>query len=160
MFEKQAHLPSANDDRRASNWALPHTDGSVTTDALLRGVDPRQACHRDGPRSDLRRLPENSYRRGGVVKRADRTRTTIFSHRDRRPDQAVPDGAPESLVSQMREKLIAGLHAAFLGGAADGLYFSCRRGRAGEAPGPMATLTPPTVGVGAALLTCPPPRRS
>ena len=74
---------------------------------------------------------------------------------NRRPDQAVPDGAPESLVSQMREKLIAGLHAAFLGGAADGLYFSCRRGRAGEAPGPVTTSTPPTVGVGAALLTCP-----
>ena len=81
MFEKQAHLQASNDDRRASNWALPHTDGSVTTEALLQGVDPRQACHRDGPRSDLRRLPETSYRRGGVVKRADRTRTTIFSHR-------------------------------------------------------------------------------
>ena len=81
MFEKQAHLPSPNDDRRASNWALPHTDGSVTTDALLQGVDPRQACHRDGPRSDLRQAPENSHRGGGVVKRADRTRTTIFSHR-------------------------------------------------------------------------------
>ena len=63
MFEKQAHLPSANDDRRASNWALPHTDGSVTTDALLRGVDPRKACHRDGPRSDLRQAPETSIRR-------------------------------------------------------------------------------------------------
>ena len=41
---------------------------------------------------------------------------------NRRPDQGVPDGALEGLVSQMREKLIAGLHAAFLGGAADGLY--------------------------------------
>ena len=82
MFEKQAHLQASNDDRRASNWALPHTDGSVTTEALLQGVDPRQACHRDGPRSDLRRLPETSYRRGGAMKIADRTRTTIFSHRD------------------------------------------------------------------------------
>ena len=59
--------------------------------------------------------------RGGLV-HAPRRDGHRMRGANRRPDQAVPDGALESLVSQMREKLIAGLHAAFLGGAADGLY--------------------------------------
>ena len=59
-------------------------------------------------------------------------------HRVRGVQSASRSGRPlwssESLVAQSRDELIAGLHAAFLGGAADGLYVALLRVRAYALP--------------------------